>query len=355
MPVKEVKTTPPAHVTPPVPNPPTAAPAVDTQIVARASTPPPLSNVSAVSTPSPAIAGSDGRIEGKIEAKTQTKTQAKIETKIEAEPVPASHQLLPPPSTIVTTPSVQTPSVQTQIVAYNSVPLPLTKLSSPVAIDTTPASRQTSRQSSPAATIVASRGTLLPLPDEAVASSAAKATPDAPIVTYRDGQLTIDAQNSTMAEVLRLVAEKSGAKIEIPPGSGLERIYEHAGPGPAQDVLVGLLNGSAYDFIIVSSPQTPNAPAEVLLSLRGAEPPAATLASNQVSQVSPPVAPASSGGNPYLWTPPASAPMFSNGESDPVVQRLPAVAPPTQPIAPDVLEQMLKDYGKQLRGGPPPQ
>jgi len=105
MPVKEVKTTPPAHVTPPVPNPPTAAPAVDTQIVARASTPPPLSNVSAVSTPSPAIAGSDGRIEGKIEAKTQTKTQAKIETKIEAEPVPASHQLLPPPSTIVTTPS----------------------------------------------------------------------------------------------------------------------------------------------------------------------------------------------------------------------------------------------------------
>jgi hypothetical protein len=115
---------------------------------------------------------------------------------------------------------------------------------------------------------VASRAILQPLQDEAAGSAAVTTAPDAPIVTYRDGQLTIDAKNSTLAEVLRLVAEKSGAKIEVPPGSGLERIYEHAGPGPAQDVLVRLLNGSAYDFIIVSSPQTPNAPAQVLLSLR---------------------------------------------------------------------------------------
>jgi hypothetical protein len=185
---------------------------------------------------------------------------------------------------------------------------------------------------------------------------AVKTPPDAPIVTYRDGQLTIDAKNSTLAEVLRLVAEKSGAKIEVPPGSGLERIYEHAGPGPAQDVLVRLLNGSVYDFIIVSSPQTPNAPAQVLLSLRGAEPPAnAAVASNQISQVmSPAVEPKAAGGNPYLWTPPTSAPLFSNG-ADQVVPHQPAVAPPDKPIPPDVLEQMLKDYGKQLRGGPPPQ
>jgi hypothetical protein len=312
-----------------------AAPTVDTKLVARAVTSPLPSNVVA---PSPTIAGSEGRPGEKAVATSP----------------------LPRPDAVAAA-----PMAQTQTIARNFAPLPSPKSPTAAAINPTPVSGQTSRTQpitasltgTLAGTNVASRAILQPLQDEAAASSTAKTAADVPMVTYRDGQLTIDAQNSTLAEVLKLVAEKSGAKIEIPPGSGLERIYEHAGPGPAQDVLIGLLNGSPYDFVIVSSPQAPNAPAQVLLSLRGTEPAAnAAVASNQVAQVrSAAVEPRPSGGNPYMWTPPASSPMFSNGESEPVVQHLPAVAPPTEPIAPEVLEQMLKDYGKQLRGGPPPQ
>jgi len=338
VPVNQAVTAPPGHLQPPLPNPSNAPPAIPPQIVARASISPTLSNAAV---PSPAIGGIETK---NIEAKNS-------EAKNSEGKNVASGRLLPPPSAVAAT-----PLTDIQTVARNTAPLP-----SPLATDRKPASEQISkttvRVTAPVAGAnVASRAILLPLPDDAAASPAVKTAPDAPIVTYRDGQLTIDAKNSTLADVLRLVAVKSGAKIEVPPGSGLERIYEHAGPGPAQDVLVRLLNGSAYDFIIVSSPQTPNAPAQVLLSLRGAEPPAsAAVAATQVSQVSAPVEPKPSGGNPYLWTPPTSAPMFSNGESDPVPQRLPAVAPPTEPIAPEVLEQMLKDYGKQLRGAPPPQ
>jgi hypothetical protein len=339
VPVNEAKSAPSGHLPPPALSASSATPAVQTQIVARSSVPPPLSNVTL---PSPAITGTAGNSRGNSEGNNRGNNVA------------AGH-VLTPSNTIAAA-----PPAETHTIAYNTAPLPSPKSPSPVAIDA-----KTSFEQMPKTTVritapvaggnVASRAILQPLQDEAAGSAAVTTAPDAPIVTYRDGQLTIDAKNSTLAEVLRLVAEKSGAKIEVPPGSGLERIYEHAGPGPAQDVLVRLLNGSAYDFIIVSSPQTPNAPAQVLLSLRGAEPPSSPAGASVSQVTSAAVQQKADGSNPYLWTPPTSAPLFSNGESDPVVQRLPAVAPPDKPIPPDQLEQMLKDYSKQLRGGPPPQ
>jgi len=247
--------------------------------------------------------------------------------------------------------------VEKQTVAYNT---PLLPSRSPASIAAGSAPRQISSAktqglAAPAAGAKdASRSTLLPLSDEPAGASTAKpgAASSGPVVTYRDGQLTIDAQNSTLAEVLKLVAEKSGAKIEVPPGSGLERIFEHAGPGPAQDVLVRLLNGSPYDFVIVSSPQTPNTPTQVLLTLRGAEPAPIAPAANQ-PVISAAAQPRPVSGDPYLWTPPNSPQLYS-GDSSPVIPRPPAVAAPTEPLPPDVLEQKLKDFNRQLRGGPPP-
>ena len=87
-------------------------------------------------------------------------------------------------------------------------------------------------------------------------------------VVYRNGQLTIDAHNATLADVLKLVAEKTGATIDVPPGSATEAIVEHAGPGMPNDVLTQLLNGSHFNFIIVNSTQHPQELAQVLLSVR---------------------------------------------------------------------------------------
>ena len=118
-------------------------------------------------------------------------------------------------------------------------------------------------------------GVLQPLPDVvAGAPGTVVDTPHSPVVTYRDGQLTIDAENSTLAAVLELVAEKTGAMIDVPSGSGLEQIVEHTGPGRAEDVLTHLLNGSAFDFIIVGSSQHPHDPTQVLLFPHRADTPA---------------------------------------------------------------------------------
>jgi hypothetical protein len=125
---------------------------------------------------------------------------------------------------------------------------------------------------------VAGSAELPPLPDVAATTPVGTvvSTQSSPIVTYQNGQLTIDAENSTLAAVLGLVAEKTGAVIDVPAGSGLDRIVEHTGPGRADDVLARLLNGSAFDFIIVGSSERPHDPAQVLLFPHTVDTPAGT-------------------------------------------------------------------------------
>ena len=125
---------------------------------------------------------------------------------------------------------------------------------------------------------VAGSAELPPLPDVAATTPVGTvvSTQSSPIVTYQNGQLTIDAENSTLAAVLGLVAEKTGAVIDVPAGSGLDRIVEHTGPGRADDVLARLLNGSPFDFIIVGSSERPHDPAQVLLFPRRVDTPAGT-------------------------------------------------------------------------------
>jgi hypothetical protein len=88
------------------------------------------------------------------------------------------------------------------------------------------------------------------------------------IVTYQNGQLAINATNETLANVLRLVAKKTGATIDIPPGTGLERIVVHAGPASPSDVLRQLLKGSRFNFVLIGYEKRPNDLQQVLLTPR---------------------------------------------------------------------------------------
>jgi hypothetical protein len=72
-------------------------------------------------------------------------------------------------------------------------------------------------------------------------------------VSYLDGQLLVIANNSTLADILAAVSSQTGAVIDVPAGSGGERVAGRIGPGPARDVLAALLNGSQFDYVIVAS------------------------------------------------------------------------------------------------------
>jgi hypothetical protein len=182
---------------------------------------------------------------------------------------------------------------------------------------------------------VAGGGVLSPMSDvaPAVPGGTVASTEHASVVTYRDGQLTIDAENVTLAAVLALIAEKTGAVIEVPPGSGQERIFEHTGPAPPNDVLERLLNGSPFNFIIVNSPENPNLPAQVLLSLHVPE----TDAPPTVA-----VVPPTPSLSPPLWTPPPVPPTAA-------VLAVPVDTPPKEPLSPEELGEMMKERARQLR------
>jgi hypothetical protein len=89
-----------------------------------------------------------------------------------------------------------------------------------------------------------------------------------PIVIYLDGKLSVSANNSTLGDVLRAIAAKTGAAIEIPGNAG-ERVVSQLGPAPARDVVAALLNGSHFNYVVVGTEADPNAVARVVLTAKG--------------------------------------------------------------------------------------
>lgn len=94
--------------------------------------------------------------------------------------------------------------------------------------------------------------------------------PTAPRVNLQNGQLTIDAPNSTLAQILRAVQARTGASIDIPSSAGNERVVAQLGPGLPRDVLNTLLNGSKFDYVILGVTGDPGGIQKVILTPRQA-------------------------------------------------------------------------------------
>ena len=92
--------------------------------------------------------------------------------------------------------------------------------------------------------------------------------PVPPHVTYENGQLTIVAPNSTLADILRAVRKQTGAEIDVP--DARERVATTIGPGPAREVMSELLNGSRFNYVLLGSPEDPKALTRVVLVSRSA-------------------------------------------------------------------------------------
>ncbi len=111
-------------------------------------------------------------------------------------------------------------------------------------------------------------------------------SPIAPVVSYRNGQLTISAPNSTLSSILRAVQLQTGAAMDIPSGASSERVATQIGPGLPRDVLNTLLNGSKFDYVILGVAGNPGAIQRVLLTPKQA----AGAAGTQTASAPPPSA-----------------------------------------------------------------
>lgn len=89
--------------------------------------------------------------------------------------------------------------------------------------------------------------------------------------------LRIDASNSSLQAILKEVSTETGVKVEGL--SGDERIYGVYGPGRPRDVLTQLLNGSAYNVLMIGD-QGQGSPRELVLTARQTGPAQPTARQN---------------------------------------------------------------------------
>lgn len=90
----------------------------------------------------------------------------------------------------------------------------------------------------------------------------------APVIAW-DGQLlTVDAENSSLSDVLLGIRSRTSASIEMPASTSRERIAVHLGPAPIRDVLSSLLYGTNFNYVIQSAEDDDGAVGKVILTSR---------------------------------------------------------------------------------------
>lgn len=214
------------------------------------------------------------------------------------------------------------------------------------------------------------RGRRPPIPGQAPAGQPQAAAPVAPlrpeqmpavppVITFTEGALTINAQNSTLGDILRGVRNQTGASVDMP-GNATERVMGKFGPGPARDVLTSLLNGTHFNYVLMGSATDPEALDRVVLTAKsnGGEAPATQEASATPppNQGPPPPAPAANAPDDLFGSASdqgddASENIFAtddqnNTGDDQQAQNAPFGQPQQQPDA-RTPEQMLQDLQQQ--------
>lgn len=163
---------------------------------------------------------------------------------------------------LVVTPVVkaQTPSPEAPAPALKSVPAqkPHGRAAAATHKKNT---KKTAKAAKPVALPALPGGPLRQLPMDQIPSTPAT-------VIYQGGMLSISAKNSPLGDILREVRKLTGAAIEIPPQNSAsdERVITHLGPGTPRDVLVSLLNGSSYNYVMLGSSSDPNMVSSIILT-----------------------------------------------------------------------------------------
>jgi len=91
--------------------------------------------------------------------------------------------------------------------------------------------------------------------------------PVAPVVTYRDGLLSVQALNSNLSSVVTAIRNKTGIEFEGAEGIS-ERVAIALGPAPEGDVLAAIFAGSKYDFLAIGRADSPTIVQKVILTVK---------------------------------------------------------------------------------------
>ena len=87
-------------------------------------------------------------------------------------------------------------------------------------------------------------------------------------VDYSSGQLTVVADKAPLGHVLKLIAGKTGAVIDLAPELQQEPVMARLGPGSVREVLTGLLDSPHIDYIVFGSGDEPGSLQRIVVRKR---------------------------------------------------------------------------------------
>jgi hypothetical protein len=90
-------------------------------------------------------------------------------------------------------------------------------------------------------------------------------------ISLESGKLSIQSDRATLIDILHEVQRRTGASLFIPPGSGQEAVITQLGPAPVREVLSKLLDGSAYNVVLVGSGHDWSSVTSIILTPKGSE------------------------------------------------------------------------------------
>jgi hypothetical protein len=102
------------------------------------------------------------------------------------------------------------------------------------------------------------------LPSKQAADKEAVST--VPTVSYADGELTVNAQNARLGDVIEAIRVRTGISVEFLSESMNDRVFDRVGPAPLRDALTKLLYGSGLNYVIQTSSQNPQIVTKLVLS-----------------------------------------------------------------------------------------
>lgn len=107
---------------------------------------------------------------------------------------------------------------------------------------------------------------------KSVAQKAPREAGPALEVTFKDGLLSVIANDAAMLDALEQIHQSTGATIITPSGILIQdKVTVHLGPAPAAQVVTALLEGAGYDYVIAGSPRDPLVLASVFVSVPTAQ------------------------------------------------------------------------------------
>jgi hypothetical protein len=164
-----------------------------------------------------------------------------------------------------------------------------------------------------------------------------------PRVSYQNGRLAVDSQNSTLGDVLTAIRRQTGAQLDLPPGVGSERVAAHLA-GPPREVITSLLDGSNLGYIILGSPENPDSLQKVILTVlpKSAPTPSAATASNRPAPT------------PQAFQPPANDFTGDDDQPDAVTDRNPMPPDQNAPVPPGVPPGVAGQPPQMVPGQPVP-